>query len=295
MKFDFPENAQKNENIKGKMLFKNCRRLIYSRINARICFENLLTQEKNYEQIQFSLLGGCEHKIYAAFSSKYCGAVKISCEQLRLYDIFGLTFKTVDINDFAVISILPELRDVQINVSGGDYNYGDLQNIGDDYSEPYDYREYAVGDSPKRINWKLSQKQNTLMVKRGSRHSENMVCLVMAKGIGKTPQILSAMAEAFVSVGEALCNEKIRFLACWYDDELISYEIENEDDFIALIPRMLKCKTANDFSVFENDDNDLPTIFITDSIDYAELAENFCESVVGAYDLSQSDCLEINI
>ncbi len=292
---DFAENAQKEENIKGELLFKNNQKLIYSRVSAAICFENLLTGEKNYEQIKFSLFGSCENKMKSCFSSRYCGCVKISCDTVRLYDLFGLTYKTVDLKDFSVVNILPDIYPVKVNVLGGDYADGGLQGAGDDYSEPYDYREYAAGDSPKRINWKISQKQNTLMVKRGSSYAESRVRLVMAKGIGKNPQLCSAMAEAFVSVGEALCDERIIFSACWYDGEFVSYEIENDDDFIALLPGILKCKAARDFSAFENEDKDIHAILITDSIDYAGSAENLYEMVICAYDLPKDNALEIDI
>ena len=92
-----PEHCEKIEIINGIVLISNQRRMIYRCVKMQLRIKNLLTGETAGERVVCTLysLGSGEFKV--KYKSEYCGVIEVSCEEARVYDFFGLTYRKADI------------------------------------------------------------------------------------------------------------------------------------------------------------------------------------------------------
>ena len=260
LEIKLPNSVEKNQQVIGAIEFKNKGIKSYRIVKSSLVFENILTGENDEQNISLSLL--CKNKNEYSFrlKSEHCGNIKISVKNLRLYDFFGLTYKTIRIDKSFNTVVMPDVFPANIKLLSSvvnDYeeiNYADKR--GQDLSEIFDFREYSVGDSLRQVQWKLSQKHNNLIVKEGSYPSPESVALVMLNGKNSSAINSSAMAEAFVSISQSLCengtSHKI-ILTSESDTQLYLYNISNEEDLSAVIPKILsENKVTQSRSFFEN-------------------------------------------
>ncbi|MCI8496903.1 MAG: DUF58 domain-containing protein [Clostridiales bacterium] len=255
----FPPNAQKGQTVHGQVILQNHSRAAYRRAKVSILICNALTGEQSEQVLWMSLYP----KEQAAFSLKlkdsFCGSVQISCKGVRLYDFWGLTFRTVDAELDSRIVILPSVFPVQISLtasSGMDPENEEYsqEQPGPDQSELFELRDYTPGDRAKQIHWKITQKRGQLTVKEGGLPLEKSVLLLMETGISdETPPpdagTVCAMAEALVSISQSLCEGSVHHRIAWWDQRngrLQSYLIQCEDDLSAVLPELLCASAAPD-------------------------------------------------
>lgn len=255
-----PTSIEKNQQAIGVVELKNNSLKSYRTVKGSLEFENILTGENGKQNISLSLL--CKNKNECLFrlKSEFCGNIKISVKKLRLYDFFGLTYKTIRIDKTFNTVVMPDVFPVNIKLVSGEISNDDDINYankrGQDLSEIFDFREYSVGDSLRQVQWKLSQKHNNLIVKEGSYPSPESVALVMLNGENSDAVNSSAMAEAFVSISQSLCENGISHkvvLTYENDIQFHLYNISNEEDLSAVIPKILsENKVSQSRSFFEN-------------------------------------------
>lgn len=107
------------------------------------------------------------------------GRITFSCKEFHITDFLGIFAIRSDCVTESCIFILPQ-TDSAIEAAipetySGAAELAESKAKGNDYSEVSDIRTYRVGDRPKDIHWKLSAKQQELMVKErvslsGSEH-----------------------------------------------------------------------------------------------------------------------------
>ena len=289
---DIPEHCEKNEVINGSILISNQRHMIYRCVKMKLSLKNLLTGETAGERVVCTLysLGSGNFKV--KYKSKYCGVIAVSCEEARVYDFFGLTYRKADIAQRKKVTVLPEVFPIDIRLKASKVNYGELQSNaekkGQDLSEVYDFREYVPGDSPRQIQWKLSQKHDALIVKQGSVPAEQNVLLIFAGGAKAEPAECSAAAEVFISISQSLCEARIAHSVVLCDDgDVLRYEIECEDDLAAVMIKLLSAHGESLQSIFEQNEDIYDfehVVCVTADVKAAEYAAGLCTAVLFAGD-----------
>ena len=258
-----PERCEKCCQLKGRAVLKNEGLLCYRLINFKLKFKNLLTGEESIQNIKTSLFSKNKCEFDFDLESKLCGTINISCESLKLYDFFGLTYKTLTLEKSFKTTVLPVIFPVKINIKAiGDSiseNFSYSEKVGQDLSEVYNFREYVNGDSLRQIQWKLSQKHRNLIVKEGSQPTSQSVALIMLNGESVNAENSSAMAEAFVSISQSLCENGVYHKILLNDDigiKFNQYDILCEEDIASVIPKILETGNVTDVKgFFENTEN----------------------------------------
>lgn len=185
--------------------------------------------------------------------SDHTGNLKISITKVRVFDylkLFSLRKrKPIEIK-VAVLPLYYELTEDYLE-NGSKMlvesdNYSTIK-CGDDPSEVFAIREYREGDRPGRIHWKLSIKQDQLMIKD---FSEPMNCSVVVFAnlyIEKDYEILEAIdsiLECALSLSYSfLLKGQIHYFA-WYDKNFGTcrrVRIVNERDLFEAVDGLLSC------------------------------------------------------
>lgn len=254
MTFSFPDNVQKNTDLNGTViLHNNSRFLLYGAAEIYIKIQNKLTGEAVNRRIKLSTAPKGVSRGDLCIKSRNCGMISVSVEKIRLYDLTGLTFKTIKLNSLCRIPVLPDLTDTHIKVKirsiseclDSDYTSYSPYFRGNDMSEVFELCEYSEGDSLKSINHKLSVKHNRLIVKKGSLPTENSLIMVFDNISDKSdnnPDLISLAAEIFISLSQDFTEKNIAHTAFWISENgnlLESEKIENYDDDVLLANRIL--------------------------------------------------------
>lgn len=250
------KNCDKGQTVKGKMILKNQRILLYRRAKVNVAIHNMLTDEETFENINAVLYPKSESSLSVKLQSRYCGTVYVACKKIRLYDFFGLTWRTVKTDKKAVLIVLPDVFAVDVDLPMSNENLDNqsyAENIcGDDISEVYDYREYVPGDNIGHIQWKLSEKHGCLMIKRGSLPLNRAVSLCMVLGDIEEPQKRSDTAEMTVSVSQSLCESGMSHAIILGEEKFF---VDSQDDLAALLPSLLSYKKTKLSDDILNTDN----------------------------------------
>lgn len=187
--------------------------------------------------------------VVCTITPAYSGKLLLDIKKMKVLDYLGISCrsKSVDIN--CQILVMPRLYDVAIRISNQTRMFSvesdqfDPDQKGDDPSEVFGVRTYRPGDSPQRIHWKLSAKEEELYVKEYSLPvGAAVLCLVESSGSGKKLSQIDEFIEAVLSFSqELLMLDCMHFIAWkqWDQDEMARILIQKEEDYEELLAQML--------------------------------------------------------
>ena len=121
---------------------------------------------------------------------------------------------------------------------------------GDDPSEIYQVREYRVMDPLKDIHWKLSAKEDELMVKeKGFPLGCTVLIWFDIRESMTTSESFSAVAERAASLSVTLAEEKCIHMAAWYEEEnerIVKYRVRDEEEAYNMVWHLLDLVPCRD-------------------------------------------------
>lgn len=215
--------------IYNKYLFATCMARV--KLNIR----NELLQQ---EQIRtfFMAASHSGRTVEEVISSEYCGMLRCSIAELRIYDALGLFSFHKKAESSYLVSVLPSvyplmainsavLQDIQDNITSRTMK-------GNDPSEIMDVREYRDGDRLAKIHWKLSDKYDQLMVKDFGDSISNDVLLLFDLN-GNSSEEISGLLDAVYSISNFLIKNQITYEIEWYDslhERLVHTDISQDND-----------------------------------------------------------------
>lgn len=246
--FDFPTTCNKETTFQGKVNIdlQTISRFVF----IYVLIKNNLTLEETVQRIRFDMLKDKECTI--KLNSKFCGNLEISCKEIRIYDYFGLTYKTEEVSINSNIMIIPDIinindKSISENISSESIIYSPYKG-GNDLTEVFEYSDYIMGDNVKLINWKLSSKYGKPIIKRGSSPIESTVLIIFdniippSKDNTEIPNFLSSLAEKTISELNNLLDNEICCTVCFYnflESDITFLDMNNEDDYIYIIHKIL--------------------------------------------------------
>lgn len=215
--------------IYNKYLFATCM------ARVKLSIRNELLQQ---EQIRtfFMTASHSGRTVEEVISSEYCGMLRCSIAELRIYDALGLFSFHKKAESSYLVSVLPSvyplmainsavLQDIQDNMTSRTMK-------GNDPSEIMDVREYRDGDRLARIHWKLSDKYDQLMVKDFGDSISNDVLLLFDLN-GNSSEEISGLLDAVYSISNFLIKNQITYEIEWYDslhERLVHTDISQDND-----------------------------------------------------------------
>lgn len=284
---NIPNTCEKNQTVTTKFSIKNRSIISYRRVKAIVKIENILTGECTQEVIKSALYTKSIAEFYIKFKSCYCGTIQISFENVRLYDYFGFTYRSVKIAESYCTTVLSELFPVRIKLHSPyaenfENEVYSAERSGMDISEVYDFRDYVIGDSPKQIQWKLSHKYNRLIVRQGSLPVQNSVLLILNPGKTEDVSAISATAESVISVAQSLCEAGVRFELMWKDGikhQICCYPIASEEDLLAILSILL-CAETTEMSELLSEEAEFENIICVTADENIAVTAIACQSIV---------------
>lgn len=160
--------------------------------------------------------------------SGYAGNMEITLEGIRIYDnmkLFSLKRKLSNEIKVAVLPSYYELEEIASNNRNTPFaqsdNYSPVKK-GDDPSEVFEIRPYREGDRLQRVHWKLSIKQNQLMIKEFSEPVNSRELLFINLNLGdkvKPLFYIDAILECALSLSYSLLVKEHQHFLAWYDKE----------------------------------------------------------------------------
>jgi hypothetical protein len=219
-----------------------------------ITYRNRFLVKYQKEVLITALDGKSEIELALSAHSQYCGISEYKIHKAYLYDYLGIWRFRKPNYDTLNVTILPNLNLIERPLVVENPNVLVESDIfsstksGDDVSELFGIREYAPGDKMNRIHWKLSLKQEELMVKQFGLPVNCAVAIMIDFSLLHSEQeigVVDALMEALLSISVSMIlREQIHYVI-WYDERIQSCQrirIEHEEDIYETISMLYHCR-----------------------------------------------------
>lgn len=262
--------AEKNKEI--SITFRVINKSICPWVNICAVFkvENLYTGEKKRYRHN-GYVGREENKVMIVpLRIKECGNIKVTLEKVEVFDALFILKVGKKIAESSYIGVLPEchLMPIEITRRTREFiadadEYSDKEK-GDDSSEIYQIREYREGDSIHNIHWKMTAKEDEIMVKENSKplaasvliwlnmeknqkySGQNTIAFLRNKDENRKQ--ISNMFEMVASVSLSLLEDKCVHMVAWYEEKnkkIRCKRISREEHIYELLYRLLFVESYN--------------------------------------------------
>lgn len=148
---------------------ENPRRFIGFTADLTYSWRNVFTEHICWKKEHLWIAPGKGYEIRQLLESRYAGRVEAQIEKFIVYDLFHLFYlqgcgrKDRGVTAYPMPEIAPD-EELWSCVDGFPKE-NESRKRGTDYNPDYEIREYVPGDELKSIHWKLTAKQNRLMVR----------------------------------------------------------------------------------------------------------------------------------
>lgn len=212
---------------------------------------NGFTSKLHKKEILVTMDGRSNLCISFTLQSEYTGNLEIAMKSIRCYDFLKLFSLRKKCKDSIKIAILPNFYEIEEEIITNrcalyvESEYYSPTKSGDDPSEVFAIRKYREGDRPHRIHWKLSSKQNQLMIKEFSDPVNCSVLIYLDLNIPRDKDYLvyiDALLESALSISYSLLLKKQYHYFAWYDNTGVCRRIQvlSEKDFYEIMSGLLE-------------------------------------------------------
>ena len=237
-----PASVHKKTPTRCALVIENRSRIPAARAELILYVKNALTGgEEALGPLAASALTKGKTELEFTFETEHCGQFAFSADALYVYDFLCLRAirRTVTIREKRVVP--PDMFPLDVTLSGGDVLSGTGEVIsvpkkGQDKTEPFQIRDYAEGDSPKQIHWRLTKKYGRYIVTDPSLELEHALLIVWDSGqlgANAPPELPDALAEAAVSLCVELGENGIPYSVIWKNGEtgeIMLKDVGEKDD-----------------------------------------------------------------
>lgn len=252
MEVILPRGAEKGRDAVIAFRGTNGAWLPLPRVEFRFVMTNGLTGETRRETLRLSLPGRGTGETALTLHSGQCGLFRIQAECVRVCDPLGICRFTAADDRHWELMVQPGLFAMELllpmrgSVSEDSDRYAQ-DRAGYDLAETFQVREYAPGDSPRQIHWKLSSKLDRMIVRDPGLPLERSVLLLWERRGTPAAQESDAMAEVMAVVCQELLRQGVGCRAAWNGGgELTVQEVREPEGFYVLLPRLLSAAPAGD-------------------------------------------------
>lgn len=195
--------------------------------------------------------------IHAEWKPGCTGKVDMRIRRVRCFDLLGVIALPLPSKAFLgaeVITVLPSVYQASVEVGNAAKSFAAeqeryLQNSsGEADAEAFRIREYQPGDRIRSVHWKLSAKENELMVKE---YQPSISCPVlffldMSGEVKRWERRREAKhRECFfsvvMSVSRSMVRNDCKHYIIWYDgveQDVLRFRVEKEEDIYTLLMRI---------------------------------------------------------
>lgn len=262
------------------LTYNKLKPFISSKVVVTLVVRNQWTSEKQEVILGFYPFISKSVTLKGQLSSPHKGLLIVEVLRVRQFDFLSLMSRDVDVKSSEVKQVLlPDVFDISLmkNVGGLALDVSDdIINVKTtDNGEVFDFKEYDMGDSIKQIHWKLSVKENQLIVKELSEVAESMRIVLLESHYVKKrekakPRELDALLSSYASLVSGFLDQYIPVMIAWYSVELEQIKI----DTISSQEELYKLYQSIEDISYEHDSSQVLDK-ITDSLLATEVNELF--------------------
>lgn len=225
---------------------------IFPLSNLTIClyYGNSYSQKKYRKEISVSIDQKSKTTVICNMISEHTGNLEISLKCVRLHDYFHIFSLNKKLQGDLQIAIMPRMYEISETIVTDsrkllvESDFYSSVKPGDDASEVFAIREYREGDRLQRIHWKLSMKQDQLMIKDFS-EPINCSVIIMVDLYIPNKNVLNYMdglLESALSLSYSLLLKGQIHYFSYYDQEhgeCKRYRIIQEKDLYEVVDGLL--------------------------------------------------------
>lgn len=243
--------AKKGEAIPISIQINNPTIFPVSCLKIYFTYKNSFTDKMNKKEFIVSLDHNTTTNVTIRLYSEYAGNLELRLLGIRIFDyikLFSLRKKLNIENRVAVLPNFYEMMEDYIpthNSIAVESEFFSGVKSGDDPSEVFAIREYREGDRIQRIHWKLSQKQDKLMIKEFSDPINCSMLIFIDLSIPDGEDALlftDALLECALSLSRFfITNGQYHYFA-WYDNqhsECRRIKLNTENEMFAAMDGLL--------------------------------------------------------
>lgn len=235
-----------------------CSRSIIPILSCEITVEFILSSARQPEKIKINtpVFPKNTQKLSAAFSSSHFGVVNCRIARVKIYDMLRLFRANIPLKkirqDESPVLILPDTLELSNAISdysdlGLDSDKFSAVKPGDDPSEIFSIHEYQEGDKLSKVHWKLTAKEDKLMVKDYSLPLADSFLIITDTYIpkiesGSAAAVYDTLIKLTASVSRLFLENQIRHRVAAYseNEQAISEEsVTDEDTYISACTKLL--------------------------------------------------------
>ena len=237
-----------------KIVLTNNKRFTVARMKAIVVVEDTITSTKKKSWMKLTAIPFGTISVTNNVTFPGTGNYNVILKKLRIYDITGIFYMDKKVNSLESVSIAPKICDVSVKLSEPTKNfYGeadvyDENSPGHDKSGIFQVREYQKGDRLQNIHWKMTAKQDELMVKEHLLpKSCPIVFLLDFQPIKKSKKnrIEIAFLEAAVSISFSMMDAGCAHYIVWYDKEekdIKRIRVDDEESLFFFMDMLMKIR-----------------------------------------------------
>lgn len=273
----FPAMAERAKPFTGTIILENHCRLcsvkyrVRAQVNNHFSRRPLLSLRKSSSNspkglpIKYApseLAPSEEQTLEIKLDSQYAGTVEYCLKSLVLYDMLGIFCRSVSLNERRTIGIMPPFELMPLEITRrtrefpADADEYSTEKQGDDPSEVYQIREYRPPDSIHSIHWKLSAKEDNLMVKENGFPLGCVVLLWIRLPLADTDSAsFNRLLERAASLSITLFEEKCIHMAAWFEEksgQVIKWRVHTAESVYEWIWRLLSTEPFQDEELERN-------------------------------------------
>lgn len=188
--------------------FLNC-----SKLSVCLFLSDSFGREISGTRVDFTLEGNREKEFPLHLKMNHIGVYSAGIGQVKIYDLAGLFSVTIPVEKTFQITVLPRIgnsEEVRLEEKQLTENQNAKKSAASDGFDYSGVREYALGDSMKRIHWKLSAHSPTYMTKiTESARKSDLTVVIDFVTTGQSREEIPYLYDCLVETALALAEQAL--------------------------------------------------------------------------------------
>lgn len=245
-----PAMGECKKRIRAAVTLENRAKFLSLYYESRVSIKNRFGKKKTRKKFRGVIPPGKKDVCWCEFETEMCGNVEFELESVRIYDPLGFFYINIQCRMNSTIRVMPEFSLMPVEITRRTREFQaeaeeySGERRGDDPNEAYQIREYRMQDSLRDIHWKLSAREEELMVRE---RGFPLGCVVLIRidlcegeqSVEGFSRLLSTAASLSVTLAEQKCIH----MAAWYEEEterVVKMRIRDEESACEFIWRLME-------------------------------------------------------
>lgn len=252
----FPSMGERGERFRGEIILENQSLFQSVRYLVRLRVKHHFSRTGPRQKLSGTLSPSETQTQIITLGSQYAGTAECQLESLVLYDVLGIFYRKIPLHDRRSVGIMPPFELIPLEVTRrtrdflADADEHSTQKSGDDPDDIYQVREYRAPDSLRLIHWKLSAKEEHLMVKELGFPLGCVVLLWIHMPDTETDSArFDKLLETAASLSITLFEEECIHMAAWFEEksgQVIKWKVNSAEAVYEWIWRLLSSEPFHD-------------------------------------------------